>query len=226
MDHPRFQRHDDLSALLGQDYFLAVQVDIARLEADLAGLPAPCIVDLRLLGDDIDNARALLALGFSKISVLAMFSLELPEDAQGEAALPETAVSRDPSWIGRHAVNLRLGCFALNPHITDAAWLAVHRGLVEKSLASPGVFKFFQDDGFVSFTIKDDTAFIDFFSVLERRRGTGSALMRRLSGFATARSVKKIQVVTECENTPACLFYQKNGFRLSQTASIFHYQKS
>ena len=232
MDSPRFKRHDDLSESLGTDYYLSVRVDFATLGADLEALPAPCIVDVRLLGEDIDNTRTLTALGFSKICVLAMFGADLSgrergEDARpGVAALPETVAVRDVSWIDRHANNLRLGCFALNPRISDWSWMAVHRGLVGKSLASPDVLKFFQDDGFVSFRMFEDKVVIDFFSVLDRRRGTGSTLMARLFDFARSRGRERIEVVTECENVPACLFYQKNNFRLAQTASIFHYHKN
>lgn len=232
MDSPRFQRHDDLSESLGKDYFLAAHVDFSTLTADLAALPGPCIVDLRLLGEDIDNARTLISHGFLKICLLAMFSVELSGRNPGGPAAPETAIppetaaSRDASWIARHANNLRLGCFALNPHISDEAWLAVHRGLVEKSLTSPEVLKFFLDDGFVSFRVHEDKAVIDFFSVLQGRRGTGSALMTRLFDFAQSRGISHIEVVTECENVPACLFYQKNNFRLTQTAGIFHYHKN
>jgi ribosomal protein S18 acetylase RimI-like enzyme len=215
-----------LSAALGQDYFLAADVDFSTLAADLAALPGPCIVDLRILGADIDHARTLVRQGFLKICLLAMFDIELLGPKPEAAPAPEAAVSRDASWIARHADNLRLGCFALNPHISDAAWLAVHHGLVEKSLASPDVGKLFLEDGFVSFRVHEDKAVIDFFSVLAGRRGTGSALMARLFDFARSRGVRHIEVVTECENVPACLFYQKSGFRLTQTACIFHYHKN
>ncbi|MBF0482160.1 MAG: GNAT family N-acetyltransferase [Desulfovibrionaceae bacterium] len=232
MHSPKFKRHDDLSESLGKDYFLAAQVDFSTLASDLAALPGPCIVDLRLLGEDIDNSRTLLQLGFAKICVLAIFSAELPEAAPAEPAAPgpenspETAVFRDAAWIERHAHNLRLGCFALNPNIPGESWLAVHRNMVEKSLASPRVLKFFQDDGFVSFRVHEDKAVIDFFSAVNRRQGTGSALMARLFAFARTQRVRSIEVVTECENIPACLFYQKNNFRLAQTAVIFHYHKN
>jgi len=89
-------------------------------------------------------------------------------------------------------------------------------------MRSKDILKLYDRQSFVSFKRSERTLVVDVFSVLDHRRGVGSALMARLKAYAVRENVPSIQVTTECENLPACLFYQKHGFKVGAFVSRFH----
>jgi GNAT superfamily N-acetyltransferase len=230
MDTPRFERLSDLSSIFGRHYYRLAHLDYSSVAADLAALAGPCVVEARLWGHDAFNARVLMGLGFRKICLQSILAAEpVPAPAPGCApdtpqALrqPITAVDLETTLLNRHARNFHCNSLEFDSCIAEAVWSAFNRMRLEQSLASPAVLKFMAADGLVSFKPEDDKVVIDLMSVLSQRKGTGTALMRRVFDWSAANGARSVEVTTECENVPAMLFYQKCGFRLTGTVAIFH----
>jgi len=89
-------------------------------------------------------------------------------------------------------------------------------------MASPDILVFREQGAFVSFKIREGTVVIDLVSALSSSRGRGSLLLERLKAWAAGQGHSRIEVTTESENIPACLFYQKNGYRLDRANVAFH----
>jgi len=56
-----------------------------------------------------------------------------------------------------------------------------------------------------------------------RGRGIGTALLRHLMAWLYPRAVTELSVVTQGDNGPACRFYERNGFTLQETISVYHF---
>lgn len=189
----------------------------------LSSMSARFMVDAKLPAEQVDEAKALMGLGFRKVCVQAHFALESAvRNLTPSAGEPFGAVPAAPEVLDLHAANLRRSRFGLDPSVPEALRFAHQRQWLANSMASDTVRKFFAGSGFVSFTAKGGVAAIDLFSVPERRKGQGSVLLDRLKTWCADQGIPRLVVTTECENTPACLFYEKNGFRLAGTTTVFH----
>jgi GNAT superfamily N-acetyltransferase len=226
MDTPRFERLDELSVIFGRNYYRLAHLDYSSVVADLAALKGPSVVEARLWGYDAFNARVLMGLGFRKICLQSVLAVEFAAGLAPAPPLscpqPATAVDLETTLLDRHARNFHYNSLEFDACIAETVWSAFNRMRLEKSLASPEVLKFLADDGLVSFKPEGDKVVIDLLSVLTQRKGTGTALMRRVFDWSSATGANRVEVSTECENIPGMLFYQKCGFRLTGTIAIFH----
>lgn len=213
---------------------LADELDILNREhGGAAGQPpvsgvssaaAKFMADAKLPAEQVDEAKALMGLGFRKVCVQAHFAMDIaahpPRTPNVEK--PSGAVAAAPEVLDMHAANLRRSRFGLDPLLPEALRFAHQRQWLANIMASDTVLKFFAGNGFVSFTVRNATVAVDLFSVPEQRQGHGSILLDRLKGWCAHQGIPRLLVTTECENTPACLFYEKNGFRLAGTSTVFH----
>ena len=78
--------------------------------------------------------------------------------------------------------------------------------------------------GFLSFSINGKTANISLFSVNRNNtgKGLGTKLYQALECFLVKSGVTKVTVCTQQENTGACGFYEKLGFKLVEQQNIYH----
>lgn len=78
--------------------------------------------------------------------------------------------------------------------------------------------------GFITLKIMDDSCNIGLFAVdsSTRGKGIGHTLMDAAMNFALRNGKQIIRVATQLDNLGACRFYEKYGFKLISTTSIFH----
>ena len=220
------------SEAFGLDFHRVIRFSYPDLTREVGLLRPPFMADAKLPVRDIAGAKALQAIGFRKICVQPTFVLELggPPSVLSEAE-PIALVDLTPEDLEAHAANFIYSRFGLDPQITEAERIAHQRKWLVNTMASPDIRKILglgSQPGvraFVSFKVREGQAAIDLVSVLDPGRGMGSSLMARLKTWAASSGLSRIEVTTESENMPACLFYQKNGFRLARATVAFHLRR-
>ena len=77
--------------------------------------------------------------------------------------------------------------------------------------------------GFVTAKINLDRIKIGLIATdkLYRGKGVGTLLMQEIQNEASKKSLK-VEVVTQAENLPACRFYEKSGFTISDEIFVYH----
>lgn len=72
---------------------------------------------------------------------------------------------------------------------------------------------------------EDEMAQIGLLSVSEKKRGLGIAteLMANAEAWCYSMGKKRLRVVTQAENIPACSLYDKLGFEIKEYYGIFHH---
>jgi dTDP-4-amino-4,6-dideoxy-D-galactose acyltransferase len=55
-----------------------------------------------------------------------------------------------------------------------------------------------------------------------RGKGIASKLLLKAEGYAAERGFKRLQVVTQKQNIPACRLYEKSGFYIVSVVNVFH----
>ena len=98
---------------------------------------------------------------------------------------------------------------------------------VNHSLATE-VFCYMTNDvptGLVTLDIKDDIGAIGLVAIDEhcQHRGVGTAMMRHVISYAQKQSCKKLSVVTQFDNHPACRLYEKVGFKVESMTNVWHW---
>ncbi|WP_243358546.1 GNAT family N-acetyltransferase [Fundidesulfovibrio terrae] len=222
MDMKCLVRQQFDSDALGLDFYRATRIDPDILGRELAALPLPYMADAKAHAQDIDGAKLLMRLGFRKMCVQPTFSQDLTGAAGAACGEPMGAASMPEAELDAHAANFPFSRFGLDPDVAQAARVAHQRRWIANSMASGEILKFIEPGAFVSFKLKDKAAVIDLISVLPQARGRGSLLLGRLRSWAASKGLTRVEVTTESENVTACLFYQKNGFRLDRASVAFH----
>lgn len=222
MMKPTLVRQDFDSLALGLDFYRVVRFDTGALARELAVLPPPFMADAKLPATDIEGAKALLRLGFRKVCVQPVYVLDLSGHRGTASGEPLARHEMPPEELSAHAANFPFSRFGLDPFVPEADRIEHQRRWIANSMASPDIFVFVEKGAFISFKLREDAAVIDLISVLPSERGRGALLLGRLSAWAAARKLRRIEVATESENVPACLFYQKNGYRLDRAFVAFH----
>lgn len=79
--------------------------------------------------------------------------------------------------------------------------------------------------GFITVGLKNGRTDIGLISVNEKFRGMSiaSSLISVACNYSIAKSIYKIQVVTQGDNIPAMKLYQHNGFEIEEITYIYHY---
>jgi GNAT superfamily N-acetyltransferase len=197
-------------------------LDEASLDAAIAALPASCIASATIRGTDVEAARALDARGFRKVCVLGLFARRIPPERPSVAAPPQPVRSADIPHLREHAANFRFCEYHFDGRITDAGWIEQNLGCILRMLSRPDIVCFRKQSGFACVRAAGEKAVVEILSVLRQRQGTGTALMAMVLAWAAAQGLRWVETATECENVPACLFYQKCGFRLGASLAAYH----
>jgi len=216
------------SAAFGLDFYRVTRNDFQALARQLARLRdggKPFMADAKLPAQDVEGAKALLRLGFAKVCTQVTFSRDLSGVAAVASGEPVGPAALPDAELDAHATNFPFSRFGLDPQVSLEERVRHQRMWVVNTMRSGEVLKFMEPGGFVSFRRRGETVAIDLVSVLPQARGRGSLLLGRLTGWAAGQGVKNIEVTTEAENLTACLFYQKNGFRLAGAAIAFHMRR-
>lgn len=213
------------SEAFGLDYYRATSPDYEALARDLASLGvlrAPFMADAKLPTQDIEGSKRLQRLGFRKICVQPTFVLPLAGTRGAAVGEPQAVVDMPQDELSAHAANFPYSRFGLDPDVTESERQAHQERWLGNSMTSPDVLVFREQGAFVSFKVREGAVVIDLVSALASSRGRGSLLLERLKAWAAGQEHTRIEVTTESENIPACLFYQKNGYRLDRASVAFH----
>lgn len=70
--------------------------------------------------------------------------------------------------------------------------------------------------GYAAFDVAADVAWIGLIDAVEKRRGVGTSLVRRLIDEARSRECVSLRVITTNDNLPAQALYERLGFTLRQ----------
>ncbi|KAF0234626.1 MAG: GCN5-related [Desulfovibrionaceae bacterium] len=213
------------SEAFGLDYYRMVTPDHEALARDLASLGAlgtPFMADAKLPAQDIEGSKRLQLMGFRKICVQPTFVLSLTGMRATAVGEPQAVVDMPRDELSAHATNFPYSRFGLDPDVTESERRTHQERWLANSMTSPDILVFREQGAFVSFKVREGAVVIDLVSALPSSRGRGSLLLERLKAWAAGQGHSRIEVTTESENIPACLFYQKNGYRLDRATVAFH----
>jgi hypothetical protein len=122
-----------------------------------------------------------------------------------------------------HAEHFQASRFRQDPLIPTkvaidlcTAWIA-HSLSGHKRVATIGA-------NFCSFADTNGVRHIDLLSVLEKRRGYATQLLKAVTCDARSKSLKGVLVTTEVENEGAMRAYEAAGFNVSSFANVFHFK--
>jgi len=213
--------------IFGVPFYRVVLFDMPLLEAELPEIcgSAPLIVDAKIDACNKTLDHFFQTKGFKK--VCTQLAMELAADdavpAAGEAAV--SVLSLPDPVIKQHAENFTCDRFSLDVRISAQQKNRLYETWVRNSLVNPDIKIICRGNDFCSFKEKNDGAVIDLLSVLEKRKRTGSRLLQGLKSYSRSKGLKKISVITECENRAGFFCYTQNGFSVSRFLSCFHYVK-
>ena len=120
------------------------------------------------------------------------------------------------------------GRFYKDPNISEAQASGLYASWVRGAFYSPGRYFIVPADGsgFALVSDMEDGKGLDIelIAVSKNRRGQGigSAIIKRINGFAHSRGRSYLNVVTQTENYPALRLYAGNGFVYVKTSYVFH----
>lgn len=218
-------RQDFDSEAFGLDYYRVARFDYDALACEIASLQSPFMADAKLPAQDIAGSKQLQKMGFCKICVQPTFVADLSGTSGTAAGEPQGAMAFPLAELDAHAANFPFNRFGLDPQITDGERVEHQRRWISNSIASAEILKFLDQGAFVSFKLRESVVVIDLVSALPSARGRGSLLLGRLKAWAAFKGCSRIEVTTESENVPACLFYEKSGFRIAGAAVAFHMRR-
>jgi GNAT superfamily N-acetyltransferase len=226
MTMPCLLRQDFDSAAFGRPFFRLTRFDPERLPAELAARAEDpdVMIDAKLPAEEIGQAALLQRLGFRKVSTQIALSRRVDGAEHGEdGARIGNRLALEPADIARHASNFIYDRFALDIAVDRAAHDAFYTRWIANSLSGarhrvadlPGGFATFRDEG--------DALRIDLLSVLDKGRGTGTALLRAILAHGGRLGRGRVDVVTECENRPAIQLYLSLGFQPVAFHTALHF---
>lgn len=81
-----------------------------------------------------------------------------------------------------------------------------------------------EEAGMITYSTKNGICTIGLFAVLENRqnKGIGSNLLKYVENKCVSSGIKILQVQTQAENTKACKFYERYGFKAILIQNIYH----
>lgn len=213
------------SDIFGLDYYRTVRFEYATLAREIESLTGPFMADAKLPAHDIEGAKALMRMGFLKVSVQPFFVFDLSGTPGAPSGDPEGRVDIDPVELDAHAANFPFCRFGLDPHVTEQERIAHQRAWLANTLKSEDILKFREPGAFLSFRIRGDVVAVDLLSAVGPMRGRASLILNRMKSWAAFHGYKRLELTTEDENIPACLLWQKHGFKLEKASVAFHLRK-
>ena len=220
----RYQEFD--SDAFQRPFYRVVRVEPDRFEGEFRELAttARLIADAKLRSDKIDGGAMLMRCGFRKICT----QIELACDLNGPIDAPANADVRDrleldDEVIAAHATHFEYDRFALDVLLPKDGHDRLYRNWIRNSLENGKHRIAVRDNNFITFRSQEADVKIDLVSVLDKGLGIGTDLIRALLQDAQAHGLRRVKVVTECENAPAVGLYMKMGFTPVAFDSVFHF---
>jgi GNAT superfamily N-acetyltransferase len=134
----------------------------------------------------------------------------------------------DATEISSHADNFREDRLSRDSRIPNATIKRFYSKWIANSFTFPGKTIYSLQSGFCITHLKQDVLKIDLVSVLEKRKGVGSRLIKHTLARASQAKTSCVEVTTESHNAGAIKVYTRNGFREKERSSclhLFHYGK-
>lgn len=217
------------SEVFGFPFYRVKKYNIRLVKSDFIKLKdeSPIIIDAKIDSNRKDFDHFFQQLGFKKVCMQA--ELELTLDDITESDNSDIKIDFNISWpdkiIKKHAKNFIYDRFSLDYFIDDKKKDLLFYRWIKNSLLNKKINIIYFDNNFCSFKEKNNEIIIDLISVINKGKGIGTLLIKKLIYYAKRNGYKKIKVVTECENISAISFYQKNGFKIIKFYSCFHYAR-
>ena len=181
------------------------------------------IIDAKIDASDLKRGRLLQKHGFRK--VCTQVELTAVPKPRNNAHNPSTGYHLSASQIVQHVNNFVYDRFSLDYFLNKTSRDDLYAKWISNSLSNPEIIVFSRDAGFCTAKERSNQVTIDLISVLDKKQGTGSLLLRDLSSYAYAKKVSAITVITECENADAVRFYLNNWYQFTRFLSCYHYVK-
>lgn len=219
-------RQDFDSKAFGRDFYRVTTYDAPALAGELERLRSMdnVMADARIAASDREADLFFQLAGFRKVTVQVRYAAPVDSALAVGPDPGDTAEDRLPAAaVARHVENLAYDRFNLDAFVEKAGRDRFQAAWISNSLASPAIRKVYEGESFISFKIDGAEAVVDVVSVLDHRRGLGSALLRRVFAAAARAGCARLVVTTEIENEPACRLYAKSGFSPEAYFSRFHY---
>lgn len=220
----RQQRFD--TEAFGVPYFRIETFERPKLDKELAQLVErrPLVIDAKIPADETAIAFLLQDYGFRKICTQVGLRRDVSHgDTRGSDARVETSLEVSDDILWAHARNFEYDRFSLDPALPRDGKDRLFHDWVRNSLSGGAKRVVCLGHDFCTFTEERESLRIDLVSVLDKGRDVSSALLSALVQYARATSKHAITVVTECENTRAWRLYVRNGFRVTDFYSVFHF---
>lgn len=162
------------------------------------------------------------------IDIKVVYSRDITAADAGYPLLPQATKATDVLY----SLAFRSGKysrFRLDEKIGKEAFQKMYKRWMDNSLAGTGADKVFkyeidgEEAGFITIS-HGETANVGLIAVDEKygRRGIGSALMESAFRDAFDHGARTIALPTQKHNVEACAFYEKKGFKITDTTYIYH----
>jgi hypothetical protein len=182
------------------------------------------IIDAKINASNIDLANFLKELGFFKICTQVELEYR-PMEVLGSKYAKITQTKKIDKGVALElAKNFSVDRFSQDARISRNKRERFYQEWIINSFANKDIMLSVIGNNFCSFKVRGDSIKIDLLSVLDKRRGYAKDLLISINDYAVDHNIKKINVVTECENYPAFKAYTSNGFSVVGFLNCFHYK--
>lgn len=173
-------------------------------------------------------SKKALDINIPPIDIKVVYSREITAADSGYPLLPQATKATDTLY----SLAFRSGKysrFRLDENIGIEAFERMYKRWTDNSLAGTSADKVLKyeidgkEAGFITISYGETTN-IGLLAVDEKygRRGIGSALMESAFREAFDHGARNIAVPTQKQNVEACAFYEKKGFKVTDTTYIYH----
>lgn len=215
----------DQRFLVTRCFRLQAPVTTADLDK-LATLRAagPLFADAKLPASDLASARQLLHAGFRKICIHAELEHDLSALSDRDGIGGVIFVDRlqlSQTDIRAHAANFVMSRYRQDPLLNVDYGISLYTQWVTNSLSGFKQVAHIERD-FCTFSDMNDTRSIDLLSVLDKQKGHAKLMLKALLHDAHKKSLSKVRVTTEVENSAALASYLGVGFKYHRFYACFH----
>lgn len=224
-ESPCLVRVDFESRAFGFPFYRVMQFDEGMLCGELAAAAdaRPMAADAKAPAGDVATGHGLMRAGFRKVCM----QITLRHAVAPPAGLPDARVriadrldlNEEAMWA--HARNFTRDRYSLDPLLPASGRHRLYYQWLCNSLGG-GKQAAHIGPNICTFSRSGEAVTIDLVSILEPRRGYGARLIRAVLEHARQTGASGVRVTTECENTPACALYQREGFVPMTYTSVFH----
>ena len=219
-----FQQFD--SDIFGCPYFRLDSTNPEEIKAGFSILAKDkdWIADAKIDSTNKSLNLCLQQLGFRKVctQIQLIFYLNNKISPVNNVLIQKSVILTD-ALIDKHVHNFTYDRFTLDFQMPIDKRNLLYERWIRNSLNNFEYPKAVQGANFISTKKFNESLKLDLSSVLEHGKGIGSNLLSALKNYAQNQGLKKLTVITECENINAVKFYIANGFEVDQFLTCFHY---